>query len=1075
MEETEGDNLGTGKPKIMVFRPSYDQFKDFPQFIKYMESKGAHKGGIAKVVAPKEWIPRKSGYDLKDINLSIPAPICQVVNGKQGLYQQYNIQKKTMTVQEFYDMANSDKYNTPHHRDYEDLERKYWKNITYNAPIYGADVSGTLTDPDIDVWNINKLGTILDMVNDEYQISIDGVTTAYLYFGMWKTTFAWHTEDMDLYSINYLHFGAPKTWYAIPPEHGRRLERLADGFFPDQKACPAFLRHKMSIISPQVLKHHSIPYNKITQEPGDFIITFPFGYHSGFNHGFNCAESTNFASDRWVEYGKRASQCTCREDMVKINMDVFVQRFQPERYEKWKEGKDYGCHPEDPHHHRPAPPPHPDLTEMSKSQDNSQDSPKDSPKKKPKRHPIHKKKNCSGSLDSRRLSDDIKEECDTDEEHCSDEALLKNEGRSVYHESDSRAGLHYPVTKAEKCEVNYDSYEEPVGEVHPDDALTDIWEKAGEIEYGRGDHEYSYRIRKRPEQDEDWSIDLEEPKRKTKRPLQKNTKQAPAAISASPSQFSAFKGPYTPNIPKSKAVTVQNSSLVGRSGVSKVVQAAVTKGNIPPLTVGDGSVQIRPVSVAGQTPRPIARTATSIKVGRIIQTQVRPSVSIVPKNGGIPPDRAIKLALLTQQQRSQAAMKNPLATLSKNMKTNALSVSLQRVDSQGRKVEHKLPETAVRAVAARPFILRTGAQSVRPNVLPPQGGTMIRGNQAVILRQQAPKVLVRPVLLHTSSPRAATSSGAIRSGLGPHNSRGHQNKIIVRQGVPTPATQMKPVQSSSAALASMMSRQIPSAAQQKCVKKQDISKPNVVLPVVKTSSPVSIASTPSFVTSHPQPQALTNPSTNALLPTSHTHSVVPNPPNCVSHSPHVSSQSSTTSTVSSMPFSEPQLINSISQSQSVPILSSPNLCEQSSPMEAALLSTQNLVNQPGRSLGALPHSSYQQLPPFPNRSLDTSLVDSSQIISGIAAPHNQIALPVSEPIHPSPQFTECMTQPQLPPMSSLTGSYSAYPSYLPSYDQSYAFTASTVVSSSQSSTPIQVPQSQQIPLSVYSPDRKSVV
>ncbi|KAJ8792952.1 hypothetical protein J1605_003920 [Eschrichtius robustus] len=35
-----------------------------------------------------------------------------------------------------------------------------------------------------------------------------------------------------------------------------------------------------------------------------------------------------------------AGKCTCRKDMVKISMDVFVRILQPERYELWKQGKD---------------------------------------------------------------------------------------------------------------------------------------------------------------------------------------------------------------------------------------------------------------------------------------------------------------------------------------------------------------------------------------------------------------------------------------------------------------------------------------------------------------------------------------------------------------------------------------------------------------------------------------------------------------------------------------------------------------------------------------------------------------
>ncbi|XP_078241169.1 lysine-specific demethylase 4C isoform X5 [Pogona vitticeps] len=325
--------------KIMTFHPTMDEFREFNKYLAYMESKGAHRAGLAKVIPPKEWKPRKS-YDDID-NLMIPAPIQQMVTGQSGLFTQYNIQKKPMTVKEFRQLANSDKYCTPRYLDYEDLERKYWKNLNFVAPIYGADINGSVYNEDVNEWNIAHLNTILDIVEEECGISIEGVNTPYLYFGMWKTTFAWHTEDMDLYSINYLHFGEPKSWYAIPPEHGKRLERLAQGFFPSSsQGCDAFLRHKMTLISPSILKKYGIPFDKITQEAGEFMITFPYGYHAGFNHGFNCAESTNFATVRWIDYGKVAKLCTCRKDMVTISMDIFVKKFQPDRYHLWKQGKD---------------------------------------------------------------------------------------------------------------------------------------------------------------------------------------------------------------------------------------------------------------------------------------------------------------------------------------------------------------------------------------------------------------------------------------------------------------------------------------------------------------------------------------------------------------------------------------------------------------------------------------------------------------------------------------------------------------------------------------------------------------
>ncbi|KAG9511093.1 putative lysine-specific demethylase 4B, partial [Fragariocoptes setiger] len=360
MRGTDTDNIGPdGGPEIKVFRPTMEEMKDFSAYIRKIESCGAHRAGLAKIVPPKEWVPRKKGYDDDSVyNMIIPSPIEQNVKGSRGLYQQYNITKRKTTVREFKRQSESLRYMTPVHESPEDLERCYWKNMTFVPPIYGADVPGSLYDEDCDEFNVQRLGTILDDIGRDYNITIDGVNTAYLYFGMWKTTFPWHTEDMDLYSINYLHFGAPKSWYCIAPEHGKRLERLASGFFPDRyKLCRSFLRHKMTIISPLILKKYSIPFSKITQRAGEFMITFPYSYHSGYNHGFNCAESTNFAIERWIDFGKWADRCTCSSESVKISMEAYVRKYQPDRYHNWLRGIDIGPDPRNPKHIGPAPKP----------------------------------------------------------------------------------------------------------------------------------------------------------------------------------------------------------------------------------------------------------------------------------------------------------------------------------------------------------------------------------------------------------------------------------------------------------------------------------------------------------------------------------------------------------------------------------------------------------------------------------------------------------------------------------------------------------------------------------------------
>ena len=69
--------------------------------------------------------------------------------------------------------------------------------------MYGADMLGSLFNSSSEQgqnnqWDMSRLDNLL---NDKIPKKIPGVNKPYLYFGMWKATFAWHLEDMDLFSI----------------------------------------------------------------------------------------------------------------------------------------------------------------------------------------------------------------------------------------------------------------------------------------------------------------------------------------------------------------------------------------------------------------------------------------------------------------------------------------------------------------------------------------------------------------------------------------------------------------------------------------------------------------------------------------------------------------------------------------------------------------------------------------------------------------------------------------------------------------------------------------------------------
>lgn len=237
---------------------------------------------------------------------------------------------KEYTLQTYGDMANKFK------SDYFQMEgnfvptsvveEEYWKilnNIESDVMVeYGADQhtlshgsgfprasSETLAKDDLQYvssdWNLNNLPVLPNSILRYIDVDINGMKLPWIYVGMCFSTFCWHTEDHWTPSINYLHFGEPKTWYGVPSSYAEKMEAAMRKAAPELfKAQPDIIHDMVTTINPNVLEAFGVPVYRTDQCAGEFIITWPRAYHAGFNQGFNLAEAVNFAPPEWLEMGR---------------------------------------------------------------------------------------------------------------------------------------------------------------------------------------------------------------------------------------------------------------------------------------------------------------------------------------------------------------------------------------------------------------------------------------------------------------------------------------------------------------------------------------------------------------------------------------------------------------------------------------------------------------------------------------------------------------------------------------------------------------------------------------------------
>ncbi|KAF2306687.1 hypothetical protein GH714_020443 [Hevea brasiliensis] len=283
-----------------VYRPSFEEFEDPLNYLQKIAAE-ASQYGICKIVSPiKPSVP--AAEVLKDFKFSTYVQPLRLTEWDMD-------DKVTFSMGERFSCSE---YLSP-----EQLENNFWLEMSSGKEEtveYAINVDGSAFSSDPD----DQLGAS--------KWNLKGVTNPMLYIGMLFSMFAWHVEDHYLFSINYHHTGAPKTWYGVPGHAALQFEKVVldhvyvhdilkigdeDGVFKE-------IAGKTTMFPPSTLLQHSVPVYKAVQMPGEFVVTFPRAYHAGFSNGFNCGEAVNFALGDWFPFGELASKRYARIGMMAI-------------------------------------------------------------------------------------------------------------------------------------------------------------------------------------------------------------------------------------------------------------------------------------------------------------------------------------------------------------------------------------------------------------------------------------------------------------------------------------------------------------------------------------------------------------------------------------------------------------------------------------------------------------------------------------------------------------------------------------------------------------------------------------